>query len=383
MKQISILGSTGSIGMQTLDVIKSNPEMFKVVGLSANQNIDLIEQQIREFQPEAAALMDERMALELKKRIGKGIKTEILSGLDGLITIATLQKADMVVVSVVGMIGLIPTLKAIQRKKSIALANKETLVTAGEIVMAEAKKQGVQIIPIDSEHSAIFQCLRGHTVEDIERIILTASGGPFRGYSKEQLQYVSPQEALKHPNWNMGKKISIDSATLMNKGLEVIEAKWLFCLDVSKIDVVVHPQSIIHSIVEYKDHSMLAQMGYPDMRIPIQYALTYPVRIENRFKKLDLLEISALTFEKPDVNAFPCLNLAYQAAKQGGSLPTVLNAANEEAVHYFLQGKIGFYDIPKIVELALTKHQVCYQLDLAEILEADRWAREFAQSLIQ
>lgn len=383
MKYISILGSTGSIGTQTLDVIRSNPEQFRVVGLSANQNIDLIEQQIREFQPEAAALMDEQMALELKKRIGKEIKTEILSGLDGLIAIATLQKADIVVVSVVGMIGLIPTMKAIQKKKSIALANKETLVTAGEIVMAEAKKQGVQIIPIDSEHSAIFQCLRGHTVEDIKRIILTASGGPFRGYSKERLKHVSPQEALKHPNWNMGKKISIDSATLMNKGLEVIEAKWLFHLDVSKIDVVVHPQSIIHSIVEYKDHSMIAQMGYPDMRIPIQYALTYPVRMENNFRKLDLLEISALTFEKPDMNAFPCLNLAYQAAKQGGSLPAVLNAANEEAVQYFLQGKIGFYDISKIVEFALMRHQVCYQLDLDEILKADRWAREFARTFIQ
>ncbi len=383
MKYISILGSTGSIGTQTLDVIKNNPEQFRVVGLSANQNIDLMEQQIREFQPEVAALIDDQMALELKKRLGKEIKTEILSGLDGLIAIATLQKADIVVVSVVGMIGLIPTMKAIQKKKSIALANKETLVTAGEIVMAEAKKQGVQIIPIDSEHSAIFQCLRGHTVEDIKRIILTASGGPFRGYSKERLKHVSPQEALKHPNWNMGRKISIDSATLMNKGLEVIEAKWLFHLDVSKIDVVVHPQSIIHSIVEYKDHSMIAQMGCPDMRIPIQYALTYPVRMENNFRKLDLLEISALTFEKPDMNTFPCLNLAYQAAKQGGSLPAVLNAANEEAVQYFLQGKIGFYDISKIVEFTLTRHQVCYQLDLDEILEADRWAREFARTFIQ
>ncbi len=377
MKNISILGSTGSIGTQTLDVIRNNPSEFKVAGLSANYNIDLIEKQIEEFQPLAVALMDKQKALELKKRIGKKTKTEILSGLDGIITIATLEETDLVVNSIVGMAGLIPTMQAIKKSKNIALANKETLVTAGEIVMAEAKKQGIQIIPVDSEHSAIFQCLKGHTVKDIERIILTASGGPFRGYSKEQLKHVSACDALKHPNWNMGKKITIDSATLMNKGLEIIEAKWLFDIDISQIDVVIHPQSIVHSLVEYKDHSIIAQMSYPDMRIPIQYALTYPIRKKNQYKKFNLPKIADLTFEEPDIDNFPCLNLAYEVIKKGGSLPAVLNAANEELVDYFLRGIIGFYDIPKFIELTLANHKISYEIDLHKILDADSWARDF------
>lgn len=378
-KNISILGSTGSIGTQTLDVVRSNKDQFNVLGLSGNQNIDLLEKQSIEFEPEVVAVMDEKMALALKKRL-QNSKTEVLWGMDGLITVATLENIELVVTSVVGMIGLVPTIKAIQCKKDIALANKETLVTAGEIVMTEAKKRGVQILPVDSEHSAIFQCLMGYNLKDINKIILTASGGPFRGYKKSELDHVSVHEALKHPKWNMGKKISIDSATLMNKGLEVIEAKWLFDVAVEQIEVVIHPQSIIHSLVEYKDSSVIAQMGYPDMRVPIQFALTYPDRIKNDYKKLDLLEINQLTFEKPDTDTFPSLKLAYEALKIGGSLPTVLNAANEELVQLFIQEKIGFYDIPKMIEECLEKHNIEYQLDVDKIIEIDRWARNFVHN---
>ncbi|WZL74880.1 1-deoxy-D-xylulose-5-phosphate reductoisomerase [Clostridiaceae bacterium 35-E11] len=375
-KNISILGSTGSIGTQTLDVVRNNKEKFNILGLSANKNIDLLEKQVIEFEPEIVAVMDENRALELKKRL-QNSKTQVLYGMDGLVAVATLENIELVVTSVVGMIGLIPTMKAIQCKKNIALANKETLVTAGSIVMAEAKKKDVQILPVDSEHSAIFQCLMGYRLKDIHKIILTASGGPFRGYKKSQLNHVTVHEALKHPKWNMGKKISIDSATLMNKGLEVIEAKWLFDLTLEQIDVVIHPQSIIHSLVEYKDSSAIAQMGYPDMRVPIQFALTYPYRINNKYKKLDLLEISKLTFERPDIDTFPCLKLAYEALKIGGSLPTVLNAANEELVQLFIQEKIKFYDIPRMIEKCLEKHDIKYELDIDTIIEIDQWARAF------
>ncbi|TCO79908.1 1-deoxy-D-xylulose-5-phosphate reductoisomerase [Marinisporobacter balticus] len=380
MKCISILGSTGSIGTQTLDVVRNNKEKFNIVGLSANNNIDLLEKQIKEFHPVAVSVMNEKKALELKKRLGN-IKTKVFYGLDGLTTIATLEASDLIVTAVVGMIGLIPTIEAIKCKKDIALANKETLVTAGEIVMKEAKRNNVAILPVDSEHSAIFQCLMGYTLKDIRRIILTASGGPFRGYKKAQLQDVTVKEALNHPKWNMGKKISIDSATLMNKGLEIIEAKWLFDLSLDQIDVVIHPQSIIHSMVEYKDSSVIAQMGYPDMRVPIQFALTYPSRTKNNYKKLNLLEVATLTFEKPDRDTFPCLNLAYEALRIGGSLPTVLNAANEELVALFIQQRIGFYDIPRIVELALEKHDVQYELTIDEIIQMDRWARNFVKKI--
>ncbi|MBF8983056.1 1-deoxy-D-xylulose-5-phosphate reductoisomerase [Lutibacter sp. B2] len=379
MKNISILGSTGSIGTQTLDVIRENKDKFNVVGLTAGKNIDLLEKQINEFNPEVVAVMDESKALELKNRIENN-KVEILHGMDGLINVATLSNIEVVLTSVVGMIGLIPTIKAIQAKKDIALANKETLVTAGQIVMNEAKKNGVNILPVDSEHSAIFQSLMGYTLKDINRIILTASGGPFRGYTKEQLQDVSVEAALKHPKWNMGKKISIDSATLMNKGLEVIEAKWLFDVELNQIDVVVHPQSIIHSMIEYKDSSIISQMGYPDMRVPIQYALTYPKRIKNNYKKMDFFETSKLTFEKPDLETFPCLKLAYDALEKGGSYPTVLNAANEELVDLFIKGKIGFYDISNMIELALEKHDVKYELNIDTIIEIDSWARKFIKN---
>ncbi|KXG75787.1 1-deoxy-D-xylulose-5-phosphate reductoisomerase [Thermotalea metallivorans] len=380
MKNISILGSTGSIGRQTIDVVRSNKEEFHISGLSGNNNIELLEQQIREFRPRIAAVMDEAKALELWKRLGKS-KTEIVWGLDGLIAVATLEEVDLVLTSVVGMIGLLPTIRAVQGKKNIALANKETLVAAGEIVMEEARRHGVKIIPVDSEHSAIFQCLQGYRMKDIRRIILTASGGPFRGYSKDELQKVTVAEALRHPRWNMGKKISVDSATLMNKGLEVIEAKWLFDVDAAQIEVVIHPQSIIHSLVEYKDSSVLAQMGYPDMRVPIQYALTYPNRLENHYEKLDLLKVGSLTFEKPDTDCFPCLRLAYESLKIGGSMPTVLNAANEVLVELFLQGKIGFHEISERLEKVLEKHEVVHRFDVNEIMEIDLWTRKWIQNM--
>ncbi|MCT4606760.1 MAG: 1-deoxy-D-xylulose-5-phosphate reductoisomerase [Marinisporobacter sp.] len=380
MKNISILGSTGSIGTQTLDVVRNNKEKFNVVGLSVNNNIDLLEEQINEFHPVAVAVMNEEKALELKKRT-KHMKTEVFQGLEGLVTIATLSETELVVTSVVGMIGLIPTIEAIKCKKTIALANKETLVTAGEIVMEEARKNGVLILPVDSEHSAIFQSLMGYTLKDIGRILLTASGGPFRGWHEKELKDVTVAQALKHPKWNMGKKISIDSATLMNKGLEVIEAKWLFDLSLDQIDVVIHPQSIIHSMIEYKDSSVIAQMGYPDMRVPIQFALTYPQRIENDYKKLDLFEVATLTFEKPDLHTFPCLKLAYDSLKIGGSYPTVLNAANEVLVDLFIKEKISFYDIPKGIELALERHDIERDLNIDKIVEIDRWARNFVKNI--
>lgn len=379
MKKISILGSTGSIGKQTLDVVRSNWEDFGIIGLSGNQNIDLLEIQIREFKPAAVAVMDEEKALELSKRLGK-FPTEILSGMEGLISIATMKDAELVVTSVVGMVGLLPTIEAIRSKKDIALANKETLVTAGELVMKEACKNQVKIIPVDSEHSAIFQCLKGYNLKEVERIILTASGGPFRGFNKKQLESVSLEDALRHPKWNMGKKISIDSATLMNKGLEVIEAKWLFDLSMDQIEVIVHPQSIIHSMVEFVDSSILAQLGCPDMRVPIQFALTYPDRSENQLQRLDFSLLKELTFEKPDMESFPCLKLAIEAMHQGGSYPTVLNAANEVLVEQFLQRKIGFMDIPSQIAIALENNPFTKVKDIGEIIAIDQWTRDFVNN---
>ncbi|MBB6216514.1 1-deoxy-D-xylulose-5-phosphate reductoisomerase [Anaerosolibacter carboniphilus] len=382
MKKISILGSTGSIGKQTIDVVRNNKNEFHIFGLSGNNNIDELEQQIREFNPMVAAVMEDTKALELSRRLGK-CKTEILTGMEGLIAVATLPNIDTVLTAVVGMIGLLPTMKAIEAKKNIALANKETLVTAGEIVMKQAQIQGVKIIPVDSEHSAIFQCIQGYKTEDIRRIILTASGGPFREHSLEQLQQVTVEEALRHPKWNMGKKITIDSATLMNKGLEVIEARWLFDIPIDQIEVVVHPQSIIHSLVEYKDSSILAQLGCPDMRVPIQYALTYPKRIENNYEKMDFYRLGNLSFEKPNLEKFPSLRLAYDSLKAGGSMPTVLNGANEALVELFLQGKINFCDIPAILEKILEKHTIEYSLDINKIIEIDLWARSYVKNMIK
>lgn len=381
MKKIGILGSTGSIGRQTLDVARANPEAFCIMGLSGNHNIDLLEAQIKEFQPQIAAVMDSGKALELSKRLGK-CSTEVLTGMEGLIAIATLGEIELLVTAVVGMVGLLPTIKAIQSKKDIALANKETLVTAGEIVMEEARRNQVKIIPVDSEHSAIFQCLKGYNVKEVSRIILTASGGPFRGLQRNQLEKVTLEEALKHPKWNMGKKISVDSATLMNKGLEVIEAKWLFGLEQDQIEVVVHPQSIIHSMVEFIDSSILAQLGCPDMRVPIQFALTYPNRVENQLQRLNFSELKELTFEKPDMENFPCLGLAIQAMKQGGSYPTVLNAANEVLVDQFLQRKIGFMDISSQIEYVLENNPYNKIEDIHGIIAIDQWTRDFVNNRI-
>jgi 1-deoxy-D-xylulose-5-phosphate reductoisomerase len=376
MKKISILGSTGSIGTQALEVIKNNQDLFEVVAISGNTNIELLQKQIKKFNPKYVAVYNESKAKELKNKLNNP-NIKILSGMKGLIEISTIDEVDIVITSVVGTIGLLPTLNAIKAKKNIALANKETLVTAGELVMKEAKLNGVNILPIDSEHSAIFQCLQGNTFKQVNKIILTASGGPFRGMKKKNLVNVTPQDALKHPNWNMGSKITIDSATLMNKGLEVIEAKWLFDLEVSQIDVVVHPQSIIHSMVEFIDGSILAQLGLPDMKVPIQYALTYPSRVKSNMERLDFLKIRELTFEKPDTKTFPCLDLAIEALRIGGTMPAVLNAANEELVLQFLNGLITFYDIPNRIEVAMNKHTPIKNPSINDIFEVDKLTREY------
>ncbi|MCT4595620.1 MAG: 1-deoxy-D-xylulose-5-phosphate reductoisomerase [Anaeromicrobium sp.] len=379
MKNISILGSTGSIGTQALEVVRSNKGKFKVVGLTAGKNIDLLEKQIREFNPKVVALMDEEKSMELKKRISH-MDVEILSGIEGLNRVATLKSTQIVLTSVVGMVGLVPTMKAIEAKKDIALANKETLVTAGKIVMDAAKKNKVKILPVDSEHSAIFQSLSGYENKDINRVILTASGGPFRGLKRDEVKDKKVNEALKHPKWNMGKKISIDSATLMNKGLEVIEAKWLFDVEPEQIEVVVHPQSIIHSMVEYKDSSIISQMGYPDMRVPIQYALTYPKRTKNNYERTDFYKIGQLTFEKADTETFPCLELAYEALKKGGSYPAVLNGANEELVELYIQEKIKFYDISDTIKEVLEAHVPKYNFNVKDIIQIDKWSRDFVKN---
>lgn len=383
MKKISILGSTGSIGIQTLDVVRKNKDKFEVVAISANSSIDLLLEQILEFNPKYVAVYNEESAKKLKDMIPNNIDIEILSSMEGLVKICELEEVDIVLTAVVGMIGLVPTMAAIKAKKTIALANKETLVTAGEIVMREAKKNNVEILPVDSEHSAIFQCLNGERKKNIEKIILTASGGPFRGKKKEELIKVTKNEALKHPNWDMGRKISIDSSTLMNKGLEVIEAKWLFDVDVEDIDIVVHPQSIIHSMVSFRDSSVMAQLGCPDMRLPIEYALTYPERSKTDFERLDLAKIATLTFEKPDMETFPCLKLAFKALKLGGTYPAVLNSANEVLVNEFLDDKIGFYDIPYYIERSLDQHNNRSNPTLEDILEVDKETRAFLANLLK
>ncbi len=380
---ISILGSTGSVGTQTLEVISSMGNI-SVQGLTTNVNIDLLEEQINVFKPSKVAVMNKEKAQELRVRLkNKGIEIEVLEGIEGLTSIATLPKIDTVVTSVVGMIGLIPTIKAIESGKDIALANKETLVTAGQIVMDKAKKNGVAIYPVDSEHSAIFQCLRGNEKEPVHRIILTASGGPFRLKSKEDLENVTVADALNHPNWDMGQKISIDSATMMNKGLEVIEAKWLFNLNLDQIDVIVHPQSIIHSMVEYEDTTIMAQLGSPDMKGPIQYALNYPNRKISDIERVDFTRYNSLTFEEPDEIKFPCLKYAYDAMTTGGTMPAVLNAANEVAVEAFLKEKISFIEIPKLIHDVMAGHISINNPTLNQILESDQWAREFSREKVE
>lgn len=376
MRKISILGSTGSIGTQTLEVVE-NLKDIKVCTITGNHNIDLLEKQARKFQPELVAVMDEKNAEALKGRLAD-MDISVVSGMDGLLEAATYEGVDTVVTSVVGNVGLKPTFEAIRAGKNIALANKETLVSAGQLVMDLAKKHNIHIYPVDSEHSAIFQSLQGNEGNPISRILLTASGGPFRGKKREELLNVTAADALKHPNWSMGNKITIDSATLMNKGLEVMEAKWLFGVDVDKIEVLVHPQSMVHSAVEFEDGAIMAQMGEPDMRVPIQYALTYPKRVKNPFPRVDFEKRNSLTFEKPDMETFKCLSLAYRALKTGGTLPAVLNGANEVAVARFLKGEIGFLEIPELIEQVMDAYTVKQEYTLEDLLEADAWAKAYA-----
>ncbi|MBV4418077.1 1-deoxy-D-xylulose-5-phosphate reductoisomerase [Clostridium tyrobutyricum] len=370
MKKISILGSTGSIGTQTLDVIRNDRENFKLIGVSANRSFQKLVNIINEFKPEYAVL-NEKSAYDKVKEYcsNKNVNTKILFGIEGLNTIASLENVDIVVTSVVGIVGLVPTIKAIRAGKTIALANKETLVAGGEIVKRELKQNNAKIIPVDSEHGAIFQCLRGNKIENVNKLIVTASGGPFRGKKRSELLDVTVDEALNHPNWQMGRKLTVDSATLMNKGLEVIEAHWLFDMPYEKIQVVVHPESLIHSMVEYKDGSIIAQLGSKDMRLPIQYALNYPERKDKVVDTLDFYNISSLHFEKPDIDTFRPLKLAYEAGKTGGTMPAILNCANEVAVSLFLSGKIKFLDIMDILEDCMNKFERKGDYTLDDILE--------------
>ncbi len=377
MKGISVLGSTGSIGTQALEVCENLG--FDVLALTTNVRIDILEKQIEKFKPKIVAVMNDEKASELKKNL-KNKNVEVLAGIDGINSAASIDGADTILNALVGNIGLEPTLKAIRNGKNVALANKETLVTAGELVIKEAKKFNIKIYPIDSEHSAIFQCLQGNENNKIAKIHLTASGGPFKDYTS--FDGITVKDALNHPNWTMGRKITIDSATMMNKGLEVIEAKWLFDVDVGKINVVIHPQSIIHSMVEFEDGAVIAQLGEPDMRVPIQYALTYPERVKNNFPKVNFFDCGNLTFQKPDLKLFRCLALAFDAIKTGGTLPTVLNGANEIAVGAFLDGKIQFSDIPELIEKAMYAYNIKYNYSFADVFEADLWARNYTKTLI-
>ena len=382
MKKIGILGATGSIGTQTLEIVRNHRDEVQVVALAAGKNAALLEKQIREFKPRLAVLWDEEASRDLKERVSD-LDVKVLSGMEGLLEIAAMEEMEALVTAVVGMIGVQPTLAAIEHGKDILLANKETLVTAGHLLMPLAKEKGVKILPVDSEHSAIFQSLNGEKKSQVKKILLTASGGPFRGKKREELAGMRVEDALKHPNWSMGRKITIDSSTLVNKGLEVIEAKWLFDVDVEDIDVVVHPQSIIHSMVSFKDSSVISQMGCPDMRLPIVYALTYPDRIETDYERLDLAKVATLTFEKPDMDTFPCLGLAYKALKLGGTYAAALNSANEFLVNEFLNDKIGFYDIPYYIEKTLDCHKNRVNPTLEDILEVDKETRAFLANLLK
>jgi 1-deoxy-D-xylulose-5-phosphate reductoisomerase len=383
MKKITILGSTGSIGLSALDVIEINTERFRVVALAAGKNINLLKKQIEKFKPKVVAVSTKESALKLRETLTAKSKVKILYDEEGLKEIASFPSADIVISAISGSAGLIPTLAAIEAGKDIALANKETMVMAGEIVTKRAIKKGVKIIPVDSEHSAIFQCLEGNKCQNLRRIILTASGGPFLNFTRNELKKVILSQTLRHPNWKMGKKITIDSASMMNKGLEVIEAKWLFNLDISNIDVLIHPQSIVHSLVEFIDGAFLAQMGIPDMKIPIAYALTYPERIINDLPSLDLVKIGKLGFLKPDIRKFSCLGLAYAAGLCGGTAPAVLNAADEVAVSAFMEKKIRFIDLPKIIEKILVLHNSINNPSLDDILQADLWARRETKKIIE
>lgn len=378
MKKIAILGSTGSIGTQTLEIVRTNKDI-KVTALAAGRNIDLLEKQIREFEPKLAAVWSEELASELKSRV-RDMQVEILAGMDGLLAVASEQESEILVTAIVGMIGILPTIEAIKAGKNIALANKETLVTAGHIIMPLAGQYHVSILPVDSEHSAIFQSLQGGQRKALHKILLTASGGPFRGKKKEELENIQVEDALKHPNWAMGRKITIDSSTMVNKGLEVIEAKWLFGVTVDQIQVVVQPQSIIHSMVEYEDGAVIAQLGTPDMKLPIQYALYYPERRYLPGNRLDFGQLSQITFEKPDMETFYGLKLAIEAGKKGGSLPTVFNAANEKAVALFLDRKIRYLQIPEIIRGCMENHKNIADPSVEEILKTEQETYEFIKN---
>lgn len=375
MKNLVVLGSTGSIGTQTLDVVRANPELFHVSVLVANRSDELLEKQINEFKPELAVLSDAEAAARLQARyVGP---TRILGGREAVLEAAVFPEADTVVTSLMGFAGLEPTMAALEAKKDIALANKETLVVAGELVMAKAKEMGCAILPVDSEHCALFQCLQGQDRGAVEKLILTASGGPFRGKKADALTHVTKSDVLAHPTWNMGQKITVDSASLVNKGLEVIEARWLYDVSYDQIQVVVHPQSIVHSMVQYQDGTVMAQLGCTDMRLPIQYALTYPERVKSNFPRVDFYELAKLTFEKPDMDTFRGLKLAFEAGRMGGTMPCIMNAANEVAVEAFLKGAAGFLDIYSLIERAMEAGKIEYKPTLEQLLAADQWAREF------
>ncbi len=379
MKNIAVLGSTGSIGTQTLDIVRANSDALQVKVLACGSNIELFEAQVREFKPDIAVMFNEKKSEELKVKISD-INTKVLSGMDGMIEAAQYEGIDTVVTSMVGMIGIKPTIAAIKAGKTIALANKETLVTAGHVIMPLIKEMGVDLLPVDSEHSAIFQSMNGENKKRISKILLTASGGPFRGKKRDELANMHVEDALKHPNWAMGQKITIDSASLVNKGLEVMEARWLFDVDIDDIQVVVHPQSIIHSMVEYVDGAIIAELGMPDMKLPIQYALFYPDRRPLETKRVDFYELANMSFEAPDMETFKGLKMALDAAKIGGSMPTVFNAANEEAVAKFLKREIGFLDICSIIESAMERHTVVNNPTIDEILSIEQDVRRFISS---
>ncbi len=377
-KKIAILGSTGSIGTQTLEIVRANP-VLQVLALAAGSNAELMERQIREFMPRLVCMWDEKAAADLRSRVAD-LPVRVVSGMSGLLEIAVLEDMEVLVTAIVGMIGIRPTIAAIEAGKDIALANKETLVCAGHIIIPLARERGVSILPVDSEHSAIFQSLNGEPADRIEKILLTASGGPFRGKSRRELADIQVEDALKHPNWSMGRKITIDSSTMVNKGLEVMEAKWLFGVDLERIQVVVHPQSIIHSAVQYVDGAIMAQMGMPDMKLPIQYALFYPDRRPMDGRRVDFFELGQLNFEKPDLEVFTGLKLAYEAARTGGSMPTVYNAANEKAVGLFLDRKISYLEITELIAACMDAHHVTGEPGVEEILAAEQEAHDYILS---
>ena len=381
MKKIAVLGSTGSIGVSTLEIVKAFPELYQIVALTAGHNIDLLQKQIKYFRPRIVSVVSEVDAQKLTQQL-KGMDVEICCGVEGMIQCATVPESDMVVAAVVGAAGLVPTMAAIKSGKDVALANKETLVTAGSLIMAEADRQKINLIPVDSEHSAIFQSMTGHRREDVRRLLLTASGGPFREYGLAQFKTITPADALAHPNWNMGRKISIDSATMMNKGLEVIEAHWLFDFPTTMIDVHIHPESIIHSLVEYRDGAVMAQLGVPDMKTPIAYALSWPERLPLDQPPLDLCDQGNLSFSEPDIERFPCLQLAYDALAMGGTIPAVMNAANEVAVEAFLNNQLSFLEISQVIEKTMQQHQGEDLVTVDQALHADLWGRHKAHELI-